>query len=261
MLNNKVIASGKRAWFTVRAPALLLMAAITAAGCASPQKAAPGPDLALYQHAVASPLRSDDDRASDASRKPIEFLAFAQVAPGMQVLDVAGGGGTTTRLLALVVGPGGKVYSQGQAVRPAFEKRLMEQPQPNIVPVVRPYDDPLPAGTPALDLITINLSYHDIANLPLDRISMDRRLFAALKPGGRLVVIDHAATVGSGTADTKTLHRIDETLVRSDMERAGFRLEQSGDFLRNPADTHERKSSEMERASDKFVLRFVKPAS
>lgn len=196
---------------------------------------------------------------SDASRKPAEFLAFAQVAPGMQVLDVSGGGGTTTRLLALVVGTEGKVYSQGPTVRPAFEKRLLEQPQPNIVPVVSPFDDPVPLGTPALDLVTINLSYHDIANLPLDRIGMDRRLFAALKPGGRLVVIDHAATAGSGAANTKTLHRIDEALVRADMERAGFRLEQSGNFLRNPADTHERKSFDMERASDKFVLRFVKP--
>ena len=196
---------------------------------------------------------------SDVSRKPLEFLAFAQVVPGMQVLDVAGGGGTTTRLLALVVGSQGKVYSQGPTVRPAFEKRLSVQPQQNIVPVVRPFDDPVPPGTPALDLVTINLSYHDIANLPLDRIGMDRRLFAALKPGGRLVVVDHAATAGSGAADTKTLHRIDEALVRADMEHAGFRLEQSGDFLRNPADTHERKSFDMERTSDKFALRFVKP--
>lgn len=247
----------------------LLLATVVSAGtilggsatAASAVSDTPGStQLALYQRAVASPVRSDADRLLDASRKPLAFLAFAHLAPGMQVLDVAAGGGTTTRLMALVVGPTGKVYSQGQSVRPAFEKRLLEQPQPNIVPLVQPFDHPLPAGIPPLDLVTINLSYHDIANLPLDRLAMDRALFAALKPGGRLIVIDHAARAGSGAADTRTLHRIDEALVRADMAQAGFRQASSDPYLHNPADTHEGKSSDMEHSSDKFALSFIKPA-
>ncbi|GAC1414980.1 MAG: hypothetical protein NVSMB6_17240 [Burkholderiaceae bacterium] len=238
----------------------LVVLVAAAAACTTISVPVEPVETTLYEGAVSSPLRTDADRALDAARKPIEFLKFAKVVPGMQVLDVAAGGGATTRLLAVAVGTSGKVYSQGQAPRPAFEKRLSEYPQANVVPVTRPYDDPLPAGTPMLDLIVINLSYHDIANLPLDRIGMDRRLFNALKPGGHLVVIDHAARTGSGTSDTRTLHRIDERLVQADMEQAGFKLEQSADYLRNTADTRVKKSSEMERVSDRFALRFVKAA-
>ena len=259
MLNTKLSKSVRTTVRNGLRLSLAVLAAAAAAACTAPMPVAPVADAALYERAVSSPLRTDEDRASDASRKPVAFLKFAQVMPGMHVLDVAAGGGNTTRLLAVTVGDSGTVYSQGQAPRPAFEKRLAESPQPNIVPVTRPYDDPLPAGTPMLDLITINLSYHDIANLPLNRIAMDRRLFEALKPGGHLVVIDHAARAGSGASDTKTLHRIDETLVRDDMAQVGFKLEQSGDYLRNPEDAHVKKSSEMERMSDRFALRFVKP--
>ena len=236
--------------------------AIGLSACAAPTGvSAPsdGAASALYQQAIASPVRSDDDRQSDASRKPLEFLKFAGVMPGMQVMDVAAGGGTTTRLLALVVGDGGKVYAQGPTPRTAIEKRLATNPQPAIVPTVRPFDDPVPSGTPPLDLITINMSYHDIANLPIDRQAMDRRLFQALKPGGRLIVIDHAARAGSGTAATKTLHRIDEAVVREDFRQAGFTLDAASDFLRNAGDTRDKTSAEMERMFDKFALRFVKP--
>ena len=233
-------------------------------GCGAPMVGSITPEAAtatLYQQAISSPVRSDDDRQSDASRKPLEFLRFAGVMPGMQVMDVSAGGGTTTRLLALIVGDGGKVYAQGATPRTAIEKHLASNPQPAIVPTVRPFDDPVPPGTPPLDLITINMSYHDIANLPIDRQLLDRRLFQALKPGGRVIVIDHAARAGSGTADTKTLHRIDEAVVREDFRQAGFALDASSDFLRNPADARDKTSAEMERMSDKFALRFIKPRS
>ena len=117
----------------------------------------------------------------------------------------------------------------------------------------------MPAGSPLLDLITINLSYHDIANLPIDRVMMNRRLLAALKPGGHLVVIDHAAAAGSGARDTKTLHRIDEALVRAEFLQAGFKLDAVGTYLHNEADAHDKRSADLDRMSDKFALRFVKP--
>lgn len=237
---------------------ILIAAGCTTTGTMVP---APGAERTAYRQAVESPLRTDDDRASDASRKPIDFLNFAQVRPGMQVLDLATGGGTTAQLLTLAVGSGGRVYAQAPTPRPGLEKRLAAQPQANLIPVVRPFDDPMPPGAALLDLVTINLSYHDIANLPLDRVKMDRRLFELLKPGGSVVVIDHAAVPGSGASATRTLHRIDEALVRAEFEQAGFRLDASGTYLRNSADDHLRKSSDMERMTDRFALRFVKPGA
>lgn len=280
MLKNKQLSFKNQFTGVQCAPFLLTMAmTVVLTGCATTATVPAGPaspassvqtgatrgsaatDVALYQRAAESPVRTAEDRASDPSRKPAEFLKFTKIAPGMRVLDLAAGGGNTTQLLALAVGDSGTVYSQGQAARPAFEKRLAEQPQGNIVPVTRPFDDPLPAALPPLDLVTIILSYHDIANLPIDRIRMNRRLFDVLKPGGRLVVIDHAAKAGTGSADTKTLHRIDEALVLAEFEQAGFRLEEAGGYLRNPADARDRKTFEIERMSDRFALRFVKPGS
>jgi predicted methyltransferase len=108
-------------------------------------------------------------------------------------------------------------------------------------------------------LITIVLNYHDIAYLPVDRARMNARLFAALKPGGRLVVIDHSAKSGTGIADAKTLHRIDEATVLAELRQAGFVLDTTSDFLRNPADSREVSSGDGRIPTDKFALRFVKP--
>ena len=57
-----------------------------------------------------------------------------------------------------------------------------------------------------------------------------------LKPGGFLVIADHSAKPGAGTSVGKTLHRIEESVLRSEVEAAGFRLATSADFLRHPED-------------------------
>ncbi|OIR01387.1 hypothetical protein GALL_164770 [mine drainage metagenome] len=213
----------------------------------------------LYRQVVASPVRTDDDRQVDASRKPVEFLQFANVRPGMLVLDVATGRGYTTQLLALAVGSKGTVWAQADKPRTELIERLADHPQPNIVPVVQPYDDPVPNDAPKLDLITIILNYHDIAYMPVDRARMNRRLFGALKSGGHLVVIDHSAKKGEGITVAKTLHRIDEAVVQNELQQAGFKLEQEGDFLRNASDPREQPFFHMKMPTDSFALRFVKP--
>ena len=195
----------------------------------------------------------------DASRHPAEFLPFTQVKPGMQVLDVSTGGGYTTQLLALAVGPAGKVYAQTPQPGATITKRLADQPQANIALVARPFEDPVPDGAPQLDLITIVLNYHDISYLPVDRAKMNQRIFAALKSGGHFVVIDHSAKAGADITVGKTLHRIDEAIVLAEVRKAGFVLEAQSDFLRDPLDTREESSGDAKIPTDKFALRFVKP--
>ena len=236
---------------------LVLIAVL--AGCATAPAEDPRAVATRYQAAITSPVRTDQDRRMDASRHPAEFLPFTQVAPGMQVLDVSTGGGYTTQLLALAVGPTGKVWAQAQQPGATVTKRLADHPQDNIVLVARSFENPVPDNAPQLDLITIVLNYHDISYLPIDRAKMNQRLFAALKPGGHLVIVDHSARAGTGTSDGKTLHRIDEAVVLAEEKQAGFVLEAEGDFLRNPVDTRTESSSEPKVPTDKFALRFVKP--
>lgn len=248
--------SGAR-WF----PALLVILGLAwgVDGYASSQSDGSQALSESYKQAVASPIRTEEDRGADAKRKPLEFLQFTNVRPGMRVLDIAAGGGYTTQLLALVVGSNGTVWAQGTKSQAALEERLANHPQANIVPVIRPFEDPIPNGVPKLDLITIIMNYHDIAYMTVDRAKMNQRLFNALKPGGHLVVLDHSAKEGSGISAAKSLHRIDEKVVVAEFQQAGFQLEQEDDFLKNPADPRDQAFFDMKIQTDKFALRFVKP--
>ena len=240
----------------VLGPALL---ALTLAGCSTAPTQTREAATALAQSVVANPIRTDADHKLDTSRRPLEFIPFTGVMPGMHVEDIAAGGGYRTELMALAVGPTGKVYAQRESAGAALTKHLADHPQSNIVVVLRPFEDPVPPDAPKLDLITIVNNYHDISYLPVDRTKMNQRLFAALKPGGHLIVVDHAAKAGSGVTAGKTLHRIDEAVVVTEMRQAGFVLEAEGTFLRNPADTRETSSGDANPPTDKFALRFVKP--
>jgi predicted methyltransferase len=229
----------------------------TLAACAMPAtEEAPIPSE-QYRALLANPIRTERDRGMDERRHPVELLQFAQVRPGMHVLDIASGGGYTSQLLALAVGPSGKLWAQVQQPGNVMKERLAANPQTGIVVVARPFDDPVPPEAAPLDLVTLILNYHDISYLAVDRDAMNRRIFAALKPGGRYVIVDHSALPGTGISAGKTLHRIEQAFVVAEVRRAGFVEDGEGAFMRNPADTRDKPSSEP--GSDKFALRFVKP--
>ncbi|AUX43252.1 methyltransferase [Sorangium cellulosum] len=214
--------------------------------------------------------RSEADRALDAGRKPAELLAFFGIQPGMKVAELAAGGGYTAELLARAVAPGGVVYGQNNrfvlerfAEKP-WSERLKKPVMKSVVRVDREFDDPLPPEARDLDAVFFVLFYHDTVWMETDRAAMNRAVYRALKPGGVFAVIDHSGRDGTGVTEAKTLHRIEEKVVREEVERAGFRLAAEATFLRVPADTRDWNASPMAAAdkrgtSDRFVLKFVKP--
>jgi predicted methyltransferase len=129
----------------------------------------------------------------------------------------------------------------------------------NSVAVVRPYDDPLPADVHDLDVVTYLFFYHDTTYLNVDRAQMNRKLFAALKPGGVMVLADHPAKADSDISVGKTLHRIDESTVRQEIEAAGFKLVAERNFWRSPEDTRDFSTQRPTGPVDNFVLKFQKP--
>lgn len=214
----------------------------------------------VYQQAAASPIRTNEDKRADATRKPVEFLQFSQVRPSMRVLDLATGHGYTTQLLALAVGSTGTVWAQGERQRPAFIQRLADHPQSNIVPVTRPLEDPIPDDAPKLDLITNVMNYHNSTYLSVARRArLNQRLFKALKSGGHLIVIDHSAKTGTDIKTAKSLRRIDQAIVLNELQKTGFQLEQESNFLRNPSDPRNQAYSDIAISTDKFAFRFIKP--
>src|SRR5205809_4438869 len=131
-----------------------LLAALLCA-CAPMQRAESSLSAEQARALIENPIRTDRDRQMDASRKPGEFLAFAQVGPGMRVLDVSAGAGYTTQILALAVGPAGKVWAQSPNPGQALTKRLADHPQANVVVSKRPFDDPVPEDATGVDVVTL----------------------------------------------------------------------------------------------------------
>jgi predicted methyltransferase len=218
-----------------------------------------------YEAIVASPDRSDADRQTDARRQAAKMLAFTGVKPGMKVLDMEASGGYSTELLARAVAPDGVVYAQDSAavierLKDKFDIRAQKPAMKTVVHVVRNFDDPIPPDVSGLDLITFFFAYHDITYMPVDRAEMNKKMFAALKPGGFLVIADHSARPGDGTTVAKTLHRIEERTLRQEVEAAGFRLVTEADFLRHPEDPRDAAVFHPQVPTDEFVLKYQKPS-
>ena len=242
--------------------AILSFAALLAAGLGAGGALSQGtPDYAAI---VAAPDRSEADRTADKRRDPVPFLAFAGLRPGMKVLDMGAGGGYSTELVARAVAPNGTAYGQNPADLPerpktAFEARTKTAGGKNIVAVARPFDDPVPPDVSNLDAITFLFFYHDTSYMAVNRPQMDAKMFAALKPGGILVLADHHAKPGEGTSVAKTNHRIEESVVRSEIEAAGFKFVAAGDFWRHPEDPRDFNVNRPTGPVDNFVLKFEKP--
>lgn len=223
--------------------------------------------------AVASAERPAEARAMDEGRKPAEVLAWSGIAAGMEVADIMPGLGYWTEMMADIVGPEGSVA----ALQPdAFHNE--EEPtalwnailarSPEASRVRYPFD--AFAYTPdSLDLALINNSYHELYwqseqySIPFtDPDGFVAGLYAAMRPGGIVVVIDHVAT-GDPRATVDTTHRIDPAVVRADFERGGFVLVDTSDMLANPEDDHKGVSylPPIAGHTDRFMFKFAKPVT
>ncbi len=216
--------------------------------------------------AVADPRRPEADTARDALRHPADIMAFAGVQPGWRIADVGPGGGYYTRLFSVAVGEGGRVFAIDRPNAPDRPPRaiLAVAPlYPNVTVLQQGYAG-WDAGEP-LDAIFISQIYHAfyLPQLGIDVPALDRQLFAALKPGGALIVVDHAAVDGSDISVTNSLHRIDQGQVVRDLTAVGFVLEAQSEVLRNPADNRSERVFEagIRGHTDQFALRFRKPAN
>jgi predicted methyltransferase len=139
--------------------------------------------------------------------------------------------------------------------------RALASQAPNVIVSADPIATPLPSG---LDAVFIRQNYHDLYDKfmgPADVPAFNKAVFAALKPGGVYVVLDHAAKAGSGVEATETLHRIDPARVKSDVLAAGFKLDGESSILANSADdlTKNVFDPSVRGHTDQFLLRFKKP--
>ncbi|MFN3667918.1 MAG: class I SAM-dependent methyltransferase [Brevundimonas sp.] len=190
-----------------------------------------------YADVLASPIRTEADRGADEARQARTTLEFIGVQPGWRVADMIIGGGYFTRLLSAAVGPEGHVTAWQPDEFIAFQASYGEaltaaDALPNVDGVRSPIGAP---GFPSdLDLIFTAQNYHDLhlRHFPADTAArVNAAAFAALKPGGRYVIIDHHAVEGSPLSVAHDLHRIDHDTVVAEVEAAGFRLSEEAAYL------------------------------
>jgi predicted methyltransferase len=248
------------------APASSPPAATTSAAPAAPAAL----DTARAEAIVNAADRDDRDRKRDAQRKPVQLLVFTGVAPGMHAADIGAGTGYTSELVARAVGPTGSLIAQdspnwdGDWIPRVWNPRLKSPAMANAKHVMRAWSDPIPPDARDLDLVTSIAVYHDVLAEKDDPAKMNAAVFAALKHGGTYVVIDNSAKPGTGSDACKPLHRIDEQLVRDQVQQAGFRFVEASDFMRNPDDTRDWNADPDAKdprvhTQDLFALKFVKP--
>lgn len=220
------------------------------------------------ESAVADKSRPEDDTKRDVDRKPAEVVAFAGIKPKQKVVDLLPGGGYFTRIFARVVGPKGHVYAvlpeQILQKRPQMADKIKElaadKAYGNISVELQNLES-LKLAEP-VDVVWTSLNYHDlkIPGAGVDTVAMDKAIFAALKPGGIFIVIDHVANAGATDAP-QTLHRIDPAVVKQEVLASGFSLAGESDLLHHPDDAHTIKSVDdtIRGKTDQFVFKFVKP--
>lgn len=235
-------------------------------------QAAPAPKPPTIVAAVSSPDRNADNVKLDEGRKPTKVLQFLGLKPGMHVLDLFGGNAYWAEIMAPVVGPKGhdtvweptQFYSdKTKASFAAFQAK-----HSNVSIVSSPFEKPdLPKNY--ADFVILNDNYHDTYwqsdkyGIPkMDPNAFLKAVYASMKPGGVIAVMDHVANPNDDTrATVEKLHRIDPNVVKADFKRAGFLFVKSSDALKNPTDDHSLLvfDPKVRGKTDRFVFEFRKP--
>lgn len=219
---------------------------------------------ASYAGAIADPRRPATEVERDPLRHPADMLAFIDLRPGMRIADIRPEEGYFTRLFAPVVGEPGQVYAFVPTLTAGREQAFAEGLQAdygNVTPVIGLLDEmsfPEP-----LDVVFMGQEYHDfhMPQFDTDVAEMNRRVFAALRPGGVYVILDHSGRAGTGNSEVATLHRIEGAFLRREVEAAGFVFESETRVLANPADdmTISVFDESIRGRTDQFVYRFRRP--
>ncbi len=224
------------------------------------------------REAIDNPQRPAPDRERDTHRKPAAVLEFFAIKPGMTVLDLFSGGGYYTEILSRLVGPEGKVIAHNNAAylvyaRDQIEPRYADNRLGN-VELLQREANALRLQEESLDAALLILSYHDFYYQPgdgswpaIDATRLLREIFGALKPGAVLGIVDHSANRGAPETTGNSLHRIDPTIVRENVEAIGFVFDGESKALTNPEDDRNRPmyAEDIRGRTDRFVHRYRKP--
>lgn len=248
---------------TVRHTLLALAFCAAASGALAQVPAYGSPPIPDYvKAAVASSDRAEAMKARDGGRKPAEVFALSGIKPGDRVLEFGSFGWYDTTIISGIVGPKGRVFMYDlpyMQARTEEAGKAFTAAHKNAEHKVGKFDDlALPKG---VDLAVFDMYYHDLKGKEVDTLKLNKAVFAALKPGGRVLVVDHRAEPGSGWRDSTTIHRMDTAAIVDEMKAAGFVLAVNSALFANPADDKSKRVFEptLRGGTDRSLFVFVKP--
>lgn len=216
--------------------------------------------------ALAQASRPPEDKTADGFRHPKELVEFSQLKTGETVLDIIPGKGYFARLFISVVGPKGKYIGYVPKEVENSPYKIVEGAKGAVVGAKNASVVVVPTTEQAaenVDLIWISQNYHDFhvpSFIKMDVPAFNKIMFKMLRPGGRIVIVDHVAAAGSDDAVVEKLHRIDPAVVRKELEAAGFVFDAESAALKQK-DDHKLNVFDpaIRGKTDQFTYRFIKP--
>lgn len=260
-------------------------ASLALAGCATTPRLAV--DAKALSTAIASPARSDANRARDVYRHPYETLTFFGVKPSDTVVEIWPGGGWYTEILGPYLASGGGRLIAATPTGQLGGLQKLKDGNPaqygHMIPATFPVFD---NGSRVTGVADVVLTFRNVHNWKMGSRREDkqdysadafRQMYAMLKPGGVLGVVEHRLPENASDEREKTSGYIKTSTVRRLAEQAGFRFDGASEINANPKDTADWEKGvwtlpptltlkDVDRAkylaigeSDRMTLRFVKP--
>lgn len=222
--------------------------------------------------AVTAVGRDEADIKMDDSRSPAEVMRFMGLETGDTVLDIFAGGGYYSEILGRAVGPDGSViavnppqFVSSDQSKAKWASIATRQSNVTMVPSQLPDYKP---GANSVDFAMLHLIYHDFY-WSSERFKFEKmdptvvlaNLYAGMKPGGVVAVIDHVGSAGDTRAIVEKTHRIDPATARSDFLKAGFVLDGESNMFVNSDDDLDKNVFDpaVRGKTNRFVMRFRKP--
>lgn len=274
-----------------RPVAIAALLTAVAAACSAPSHdavakdsaAKPGDALAA---AVAAPTRTPANLARDKYRHPAETLAFFGVKPGDTVVELWPGAGWYTEILApLAKAGGGTLYAAAPWDRGLNRVKAKQTENADVYGAVKLAEFPNAGTNPKVPdgSADVVLTFRNVHNWRFDgkdnTAEAFKQIFAMLKPGGTLGIVDHRLNESDDSAKEEKSGYMKESSIIGFAEAAGFKLAGKSEINANPKDTKDYPKGvwtlpptltegEANRdtylaigESDRMTLKFVKPAS
>ncbi len=267
-------------------PAALMAVAFALSSAVVTAADSPDPALAAI---IAGEHRSADSKARDVHRHPLETLTFFGLKPDMHVVEIWPSVGWYTEIIAPYVREKGKYYAAGwdpdstaefvQRGIKAFRDKLAARPElyGGTEMTVLSFPDKTTIAPPAsVDMV---VTFRNIHNwMPGGNAEKAfEAMYAALKPGGILGVVEHRAPADKPQDPKAASGYVREDYAIELARKAGFVLEAKSEINANPKDLKNYpkgvwtlppnfREGEQDREkyaaigeSDRFTLRFRKP--